>query len=115
MRCWSIFSRCAGEFSRPQHGRKHLDDLCGVRPEAHCQVDLIVKALHADDAKRNSTGRYRKWLEELRQVPTLRPYASAEEVAARLQKTNNPRLRDDRAAFWLNIGRKRTHKGNGNY
>ena len=47
-------------------------------------------------------------------VPTLRPYASAEEVAARLQKTN-PRLRDDRAAFWLNIGRKRTHKGNGNY
>lgn len=48
-------------------------------------------------------GRYAKWLDELRQPPVLRTYASQAEVAARLQKTN-PRLSDERAhflsAFW---------------
>jgi pimeloyl-ACP methyl ester carboxylesterase len=43
-------------------------------------------------------GRYRKWMDELLSPPALRSYASQAEVAARLQK-NNPRLRDDRAAF----------------
>ncbi|WP_199724737.1 alpha/beta fold hydrolase [Noviherbaspirillum saxi] len=43
-------------------------------------------------------GRYAKWLDELREVPTMRAYASQAEVAARLQKTN-PRLTDERAAF----------------
>ncbi|GAB3625525.1 alpha/beta hydrolase [Pandoraea terrae] len=39
-----------------------------------------------------------KWLDDLREPPTLRPYASLEDVAARLRKTN-PRLTDARAAF----------------
>jgi pimeloyl-ACP methyl ester carboxylesterase len=43
-------------------------------------------------------GRYAKWLDELREQPLLRTYASQAEVAARLQKTN-PRLSDERAAF----------------
>ncbi|MGI4718721.1 MAG: alpha/beta fold hydrolase [Janthinobacterium lividum] len=43
-------------------------------------------------------GRYAKWLDELRAQPEMRGYASLEEVAARLQKTN-PRLLDERAAF----------------
>ncbi|MEN3293957.1 MAG: hypothetical protein V7642_3210 [Burkholderiales bacterium] len=43
-------------------------------------------------------GRYAKWLDELRQPPVLRSYATKAEVAARLQKTN-PRLSDERAAF----------------
>lgn len=43
-------------------------------------------------------GRYAKWLDELRAKPDMRGYASLEEVAARLQKTN-PRLLDERAAF----------------
>jgi pimeloyl-ACP methyl ester carboxylesterase len=43
-------------------------------------------------------GRYVKWLDELRQAPGMRSYASQAEVAARLQKTN-PRLTDERAAF----------------
>jgi len=43
-------------------------------------------------------GRLAKWLDELREKPQLRTYASEREVAERLQKTN-PRLRDDRAAF----------------
>ena len=42
--------------------------------------------------------RYAKWLDELREPPSLRAYPSREAVAARLQKTN-PRLRDERAAF----------------
>ncbi len=43
-------------------------------------------------------GRYAKWLNELRETPSLRTYATQAEVAARLQKTN-PRLIDERAAF----------------
>ncbi len=43
-------------------------------------------------------GRYAKWLDELRETPSLRSYATQAEVAARLQKTN-PRLTDERAAF----------------
>ena len=45
-----------------------------------------------------SPRRYAKWLDELREAPTLRAYPSRAAVAARLQKTN-PRLSDQRAAF----------------
>lgn len=41
-------------------------------------------------------GRYAKWLEEHRDPPALRPYASFEEVEQRL-KQNNPRMGDERA------------------
>jgi pimeloyl-ACP methyl ester carboxylesterase len=43
-------------------------------------------------------GRYAKWLDEVKQPPAMRGYASLDEVAGRLQKTN-PRLNDERAAF----------------
>jgi pimeloyl-ACP methyl ester carboxylesterase len=43
-------------------------------------------------------GRLAQWMDELHERPTMRGYASLEEVAARLQKTN-PRLPADRAAF----------------
>jgi pimeloyl-ACP methyl ester carboxylesterase len=43
-------------------------------------------------------GRYAQWLDELRNPPSLRTYASQAEVAKRLQKTN-PRLSDERAHF----------------
>lgn len=42
--------------------------------------------------------RYAQWLEELRDPPTLRPYATRQDVARRLQR-NNPRLSDARADF----------------
>jgi pimeloyl-ACP methyl ester carboxylesterase len=42
--------------------------------------------------------RFASWLDALHPAPTLRSYASAEEVALRLQKTN-PRLSNARAAF----------------
>ncbi len=43
-------------------------------------------------------GRYAKWLDELRNPPSLRAYPTQGKVATRLQK-NNPRLTDERAAF----------------
>ncbi len=43
-------------------------------------------------------GRYAKWLDELRNPPSLRTYSTQAEVAVRLQK-NNRRLTDARAAF----------------
>jgi pimeloyl-ACP methyl ester carboxylesterase len=43
--------------------------------------------------------RLRQWLDELKTPQRLKPYASLDEVAARLNK-NNPRLEPDRAA-WL--------------
>lgn len=42
--------------------------------------------------------RLARWLDELRDPPTLRPYESFAALADRLQK-NNPRLRRDRAEF----------------
>jgi len=70
----------------------------GVRPERVAKlINLEGFGMPMTQAKQ-APGRYRKWLEELREVPTLRTYASLEEVAGRLQKTN-PRLSDERAAF----------------
>jgi pimeloyl-ACP methyl ester carboxylesterase len=42
--------------------------------------------------------RYARWMQELREAPSLRPYASYAELADRLQK-NNPRLSRERAEF----------------
>lgn len=40
-----------------------------------------------------------RWLDELKEAPTLRPYATLDDVAQRLMKTN-PRLAEDKAR-WL--------------
>jgi len=70
----------------------------GVRPERIAKlINLEGFGMPMTQAKQ-APGRYKKWLEELREVPTLRTYASLEEVAGRLQKTN-PRLPNERAAF----------------
>lgn len=55
-------------------------------------------------------GRYLKWLDELRQTPVLRTYASQAEVAGRLQKTN-PRLSDERAGFLSQHWAKQNDEG----
>lgn len=70
----------------------------GVRPS---RIDKLVNLEGfglKDSRPEQAPGRYAKWLDELREGPAMRTYASEAEVAARLQK-NNPRLRDDRAAF----------------
>jgi pimeloyl-ACP methyl ester carboxylesterase len=70
----------------------------GIRPErVRAVVNLEgfgLRETHASQAP----GRYAQWLDELRAGATLRDYANADEVAARLMR-NNQRLRADRAAF----------------
>ena len=46
----------------------------------------------------DAPARYAQWLDELRDPPRFRPYASFDEVAARLRR-DNPRLTADKAAF----------------
>jgi len=70
----------------------------GVRPERIKRLVNLegfgLRGKHAEEAPE----RYAKWLSELRERPTLRAYASREEVAERLRKTN-PRLTAERAHF----------------
>ncbi len=70
----------------------------GVRPHRVARlINLEGFGLPAT-LPEQAPGRYAKWLDELRDPPRMRAYASREEVVARLQKTN-PRLRTDRADF----------------
>lgn len=70
----------------------------GVRP--HRIRSLInlegFGLLDANPAKAGK--RYARWLDELKEPPTLRTYASLEAVAQRLQKTN-PRLSTEKALY----------------
>jgi pimeloyl-ACP methyl ester carboxylesterase len=70
----------------------------GVRPErVRRVVDLEGFGLAPAQAAQ-APRRLRNWLDELREPPRLRRYASLDEVAARLV-ANNPRLAADRARF----------------
>lgn len=80
----------------------------GVRPErVRRLVNLEGFGLPTTHAGQYP-GRVAKWLDELRAPPAMRGYASLDEVAARLRKTN-PRLPFERAAFlaahWAEQGR----------
>jgi pimeloyl-ACP methyl ester carboxylesterase len=70
----------------------------GVRPQrVRAVVNLEgfgLRPTHPEQAP----GRYAQWLDELKAGGALRDYASAEEVAARLQR-NNARLTAERAQF----------------
>lgn len=55
-------------------------------------------------------GRYATWLDELRDPPRMRSYASRAEVAARLQKTN-ARLSDERAEFLSHYWSEQNERG----
>jgi pimeloyl-ACP methyl ester carboxylesterase len=82
----------------------------GIRPERIAKlINLEGFGMPMTQAKQ-APGRYRKWLDELREVPSLRSYANVEEVAGRLQKTN-PRLPDQRAAFLAQHWAKQNAQG----
>ena len=70
----------------------------GVRPERIKKFVNLEGFGMPVTTPAQAPGRYLKWLDELRQTPILRTYASQAEVAGRLQKTN-PRLSDERAGF----------------
>jgi pimeloyl-ACP methyl ester carboxylesterase len=70
----------------------------GVRPgRVRKLVNLEGFGLQSSTPEQ-APGKYARWLDAMREPPTLRTYASVEEVAKRLQKTN-PRLPDARALF----------------
>lgn len=70
----------------------------GIRPERVWRVvDLEGFGMSASKASQ-APRRYARWLDELKDKPRLNTYATVEDVAARLQKTN-PRLPADKAAF----------------
>ncbi|HJV76622.1 MAG TPA: alpha/beta hydrolase, partial [Noviherbaspirillum sp.] len=70
----------------------------GVRPSRiNKLINLEGFGLPATQPEQ-APGRYAKWLDELRDPPVMRTYATQADVVARLQKTN-PRLSDERAAF----------------
>ncbi len=70
----------------------------GARPERIRRLVNLegfgLKSARPDEAP----GRYRRWMDELLEVPEMKGYPDLDAVAARLQKTN-PRLSDERAAF----------------
>ena len=70
----------------------------GIRPERVGKLVLAEGFGLPPTKPEQAPERYAKWLAELRDPPTLRPYANFEEVADRLKK-NNPRISDERARF----------------
>jgi pimeloyl-ACP methyl ester carboxylesterase len=71
----------------------------GVRPQRIRRLVNIEGFGTAQVTPEQVPKRLAKWLDELKSEQTLRDYASLDEVAARLMKTN-PRLAADKAA-WL--------------
>ncbi|MET3120670.1 pimeloyl-ACP methyl ester carboxylesterase [Oxalobacteraceae bacterium GrIS 2.11] len=70
----------------------------GVRPERIARLVVLEGFGLATTKPGQAPGRYRKWLDELCEQPTMKAYASVDDVARRLQKTN-PRLSNERAAY----------------
>ena len=70
----------------------------GIRPERIANL-VVLEGFGLPSTKpEQAPGRYRKWLDELREAPSMKSYSGVAAVAKRLQKTNK-RLSDERAAF----------------
>jgi pimeloyl-ACP methyl ester carboxylesterase len=70
----------------------------GVRPERIATLALLEGFGLPRTQPAAAPDRYAKWLTEIADPPGFRPYASFDEVAARLRQ-NNPRLTEARAQF----------------
>lgn len=70
----------------------------GIRPQRVRSLINVEGFGLRETASEQAPARYAQWLDELKSPPQLRDYASLDEVAARLRKTN-PRLPPDRAEF----------------
>jgi pimeloyl-ACP methyl ester carboxylesterase len=82
----------------------------GVQPERVAKLVNLegfgMAATRSEDAPR----RYARWLEELRDRPRFRPYASFAELARRLQQ-DNARLTAERADFLARHWGRQTEQG----
>ena len=70
----------------------------GIRPQRVRKLASLEGFGTARNAPDMAPARYERWLNQLKEQPTFRPYASFEAVAERLRK-NNPRLSADQAQF----------------
>lgn len=70
----------------------------GARPERIRRLVNLEGFGMAPTRAEQAPRRYARWLEELRDPPRLRPYASYDALAERLRQSN-PRLTPERAAF----------------
>jgi pimeloyl-ACP methyl ester carboxylesterase len=70
----------------------------GIRPQRIAKLVNLEGFGLGNTEPAQAPGRYAQWLDELRNPPEMRAYASLAEVTQRLRK-NNPRLSDERAEF----------------
>lgn len=70
----------------------------GIRPERVAKLVNLEGFGMSATQPAQAPERYARWMRELRESHSFRPYGSFEELAARMQK-NNPRLSGERAAF----------------
>jgi pimeloyl-ACP methyl ester carboxylesterase len=82
----------------------------GIRPQRVARLAVLEGLGLARRPATDAPLRYAEWLDELRDPPRFRPYASFDEVAARL-KRNNPRLTADKAAFLAGHWARRLESG----
>ncbi len=82
----------------------------GIRP---ARVRQLI-SLEGFGTARNTAGmapeRYERWLNELKEPPSFRPYTSFDAVAERLRK-NNPRMTQDKAGFLAQHWAQRSESG----
>jgi pimeloyl-ACP methyl ester carboxylesterase len=82
----------------------------GIRPARVARLAVLEGLGLARRPATDAPMRYAQWLDELRDPPRFRPYASFEEVAARLAR-NNPRLTAGKAAFLAGHWARRLDSG----
>ena len=70
----------------------------GIRPQRVRAVVNLEGFGLKDAAPERAPDRYAEWMDELKRPPAWRDYATLEDIAARLRRTN-PRLSADKAAF----------------
>ena len=70
----------------------------GIRPERIARFANLEGFGMPATRPEQAPKRYARWMDELREMPRLRPYATYAELADRLQKSN-PRLKRERAEF----------------
>ncbi|HTE15931.1 MAG TPA: alpha/beta hydrolase [Burkholderiales bacterium] len=82
----------------------------GIRPGRVAKL-ISLEGFGAGRGKAEmAPARYERWLNELKEPPALRPYASFDAVAERLRK-NNRRLTEDKAQFLAQHWAQRAENG----
>jgi pimeloyl-ACP methyl ester carboxylesterase len=82
----------------------------GIRPQRVARLVSMEGLGLSRQPPDRAAGRYAEWLDDLKESPAFKPYASFEEVAARLRK-KNPRLTSERASFLAQHWAKRLETG----